>query len=233
MTSELNDLLGLPGDALLEVTKEGLPEMTEPLKDQAYQEARLNNGELRAARGTLEKSLHAVRAAKYEYIPDVTIYAKHAYQNGAAFLEDQIGILGVELSWNIFDWGKRKGEVGQRLAQRSQAEENLSRIDKRIGIEIDKALRKLERSKKMVDVTREALSLSSENVRLSENRLRAGTVTAAKHAEAVATLKKAEMEELQASLTYRLALVEIDQIRGVLVSSRQGDEQERNRHDVQ
>jgi multidrug efflux pump subunit AcrB/outer membrane protein TolC len=220
LTSDLDDLLGLPSDALLEVSETGLPELTEPLKDQAYDQARAGNGELRAAREALEKSRHAVRAAKYEYIPDVTLFAKHGYQDGAAFLEKNIGVFGVELTWNIFDWGKRKGEVGQRVAQQSQAEENLARIDKRIGIEIDKVYRKLERSKKMMDVAGEALSLCRENARLSENRLKAETVTAATHAETVAALKKAEMEALQASLEYRLAQAEIYKTIGLLASSK-------------
>jgi outer membrane protein TolC len=220
VTSEFNDLLGLPSDTILEVSEAGLPELTELAKDQAYEEARARNGELRAARETVEKSRHAVRAAKYEYIPDVTIFAKHGYQDGAPFLKDNIGILGAELTWNIFDWGKRKGEIGQRVAQQSQAEENLARTDKRIGIDIDKAYRKLERSEQMMEVAREALSLTKENARLSENGLKAGTVTAAKHAEAVAALKKAEMDELQASLQYRLAGAELARIRGVLASSR-------------
>ena len=220
VTSDLDDLLGLPGDAILEVTEAGLPELTEPLKDQSYDEARARNGELLAARETLEKSRHAVRAAKYEYIPDVTIFAKHGYQDGAPFVEKNVGIFGAELTWNIFDWGKRKGEIGQRVAQQSQAEENLARIDKRLGIEIDKAYRKLERSKQMMDVAREALSLCRENARISENGLKAGTVTAARHAETVAALRKAEMDELQASLEYRLAGDDLDRIRGVLAANR-------------
>jgi multidrug efflux pump subunit AcrB/outer membrane protein TolC len=220
VTSELNDLLGLPSDTILDVTETGLPELTELAKDQSYDEARARNGELRAARGTVEKSRHAVRAARYEYIPDVTIFAKHGYQDGAPFLKDNVGIFGAELTWNIFDWGKRKGEIGQRVAQQSQAEENLARTDKRIGIEIDKVYRKLERSKQMVDVAREALSLSKESARLSENGIKAGTVTTAKHAEAVAALRKAEMDELQASLEYRLAGAELERIRGVLAANR-------------
>ncbi len=220
VTSELNDLLGLPSDAVLEVTEAGLPELTELAKDQSYAEARTRNGELLAARETVEKSRHAVRAARYEYIPDVTIFAKHGFQDGAPFVEKNIGMFGVELSWNIFDWGKRSGEIGQRIAQQSQAVENLARIDKKLGIEIDKAYRKLERSKQMVDVAHEAISLSRENVRLSENGIKAGTVTTAKHAEAVAALKKAEMEELQASLQYRLARTELDRIMGVLAANR-------------
>ena len=220
VTSDLDDLLGLPGDAILEVTEAGLPELTEPLKDRSYDEARARNGELLAAHETVEKSRHAVRAAKYEYIPDVTVFAKYGYQDGAPFMEKNVGIFGAELTWNIFDWGKRKGEIGQRVAQQSQAEENLARIDKRLGIEIDKAYRKLERSKQMVDVAREALALYQENARLSENGLKAGTVTAAKHAETVAALRKAEMDELQASLEQRLAGADLDRIRGVLASSR-------------
>jgi outer membrane protein TolC len=219
VTSELNDLLGLPSDDLLEVTETGLTELSEPLKDQAYEQARAGNGELIAARQAAEKSRHAVRAARYEYIPDVTIFARHGYQDGAAFLENNIGIFGVELTWNIFDWGKRKGDVGQRIAQQWQAEENLARIDKRIGIEIDEVYRKLERSKKMMDVAREVLSLCQENARLSENGLKAGTVKAAKHAETVAALKKAEMEALQASLESRLALAELEKTIGLLAPS--------------
>lgn len=220
VTSELNDLLGLSSDTILEVTEAGLTKLTEFEKDQSYQEARIRNGELLAARETLEKSHHAVRAAKYEYIPDLTIYAKHGYQDGAPFTEKNVGIFGLELTWNIFDWGKRKGDIGQRVAQQSQAKENLARIDKRIGVEIDKVYRKLERSKQMVDVAREALSLSKENVRLSENGIKAGTVTSAKHAEAVAALKKAEMEELQALLGYRLAGDELERITGALATNR-------------
>jgi len=220
LTSELNDLLGLPSDALLEVTEEGLPELEEPAKEQAYEEARARNGELLAARQSVEKSRHAVKAARYDYIPDLTIFARHGYQDGAAFLQRNVGIFGAELTWNIFDWGKRKGEIGQRVAQQSQAQENLARLDKRIGIDLDKAYRKLYRSKEMVAVAREALSLRRENARLSENRLKAGTVTAAGHAETVAALRKAEMEESQAALGYRLAQAEVDRITGALAANR-------------
>jgi len=219
VTAELNDVLGLPSDTALAVTELGLPEATEPLKEEVHEQARDKNGELLAARKTLEKARHALQAAKDEYIPDVTLFAKHGYQDGAAFLDDNVGIVGVELSWNIFDWGKRKGEIGQRKAQQLQANLNLARIDKRIGIEIDKVYRKLERSAQMIDVAREALSLRLENARLDEKRFKAGTINATKHAETIAALKKAEMEDLKVSLLYRLTLTELDQIRGVLASN--------------
>ena len=218
VTADLNDLLGLPSDDVLEVSEVGLPPVIDPPKEQAHIEARANNGELLAARETVEKARHAVRAAKYDFIPDVTVFAKHGYQNGAAFLKDQVRVLGIEVNWNIFDWGKRRGEVGQRAAQLAQAQENASRIDKRIAIDLDKAYRKLERAKQMMEAAREALFYDTENARLSGNGLKVGTVTLARHAESVAALRKAEMMDLQASLAYRLAAAELDQIRGVLAA---------------
>ena len=116
VTSELNDLLGLPSDTILDVTEAGLPELTELAKDQSYEEARARNGELLAARETLEKSRHAVRAARYEYIPDVTIFAKHGYQDGAPFVDKNVGIFGAEVDLEHLRLGEAEG--GNRPAGR-------------------------------------------------------------------------------------------------------------------
>ena len=89
-----------------------------------------------------------------------------------------------------------------------------------MSVEIDKVYRKLERTKRMVEVAREAVALSRETVRLSENRVKVGAVTDARQSEAVAAMKKAEMEELHASLEYRLTRIELDRITGTLASGR-------------
>lgn len=216
LTAELDDLLGFPSNFPFKVTGNDLPVLAVPPKEQSYEEARSRNPELLVARETVEKSHHAVSAARDEYIPDISLFARHIYQDGTSFLKNNIGVVGAEMTWNIFDWGKRKGEVGQRSAQLVQAEENLARIEKHIKVELDEGYRKLEQTKTMVNVASEVLLLRRENARLSENSLKAGTVTAAKHAETVAALKKAEMEALQASLEYSLALVELNKTIGLL-----------------
>jgi multidrug efflux pump subunit AcrB/outer membrane protein TolC len=221
LTSEFNDLMGLPLDAPVEVTEAGLPDPPLPTREESMRTARPNNPELAAARETVEKSRSAVRAARYEYIPDVTLFARHVFQDGSAFLPHNVGAFGAMFSWNIFDWGKRDAQIGERKAQLFQAETNLARLDDRVPVEIDKAYRKLERTQRMVEVAREAVALSRENARLSENRLKAGAVTDARHSEAVAAMKKTESEELQASLDYRLTRMELDRITGTLASGRQ------------
>jgi outer membrane protein TolC len=119
------------------------------------------------------------------------------------------------MTWNVFDWGKRKGVVGERAAQLTQAEENLRRITDRIAVDVEKAYRKLERTQMMVDVAQEALALRKEGDRISRDQLKAGLTSDAKKAEAFAATRGAEVDELQARLSYELALAEIARITGL------------------
>lgn len=214
LTSEMDELLGLPAGLELELSDVAPPPSSIQSREYYMQEALSRNPELEAAKDAVEKSRYAVRAAYREYIPDVSLYAMHTYQHGAPFLTDNIGTFGILMSWNIWDWGKRRGVVGQREAQFTQAEENLQRLKDRIGVETDKAYRKLERTKSMVDVAREALALRRERERLSGNQLKAAVISYAKHAEAIAATKKAESDELQALLGFELAIAELNRVAG-------------------
>ncbi|HET6421593.1 MAG TPA: efflux RND transporter permease subunit [Geobacteraceae bacterium] len=216
LTSEMNDLLGLPLDTelVLAEIEDALPA---PQPFQKYlQDTLSRNPELQAAKESVAKAGHAVKAARDEYIPDISLFARHLYQNGAPFVSDNIGVFGAQMTWNIFDWGNRRGVVGERKSQLAQAEENVKRIEERLNVEITKAYRKLEQTRTLVDVTSEALELQRENQRLSADRLKAGTITAAGYAESVAAVSKAESDDLQAKLGYRLALADVDRISGGL-----------------
>jgi len=214
LTSELDELLGLPTDTELELSDVSPSASSVESREHYVQEALSKNPELQAAKDAVEKARGGVRAAYDEYIPDVSLFAAHTYQNGAPFLTDNVGTFGIMMSWNLWDWGKRSGVVGQRRAQLTQAEENLQRLKDRITVETDKAYRKIERTKSMVDVAREALALRRERQRLSANQLKAATTSYAKHAETVAAVKKAESDELQALLGYELARAELNRIAG-------------------
>jgi len=138
----------------------------------------------------------------------------YTYQDGVPFLDHNIGTVGVKMTWNIFDWGKRRAVVAQRREQLTQANENLNRLRTRIEVEVDKAYRKLEQTKNLIGVTRESLTLEKENLRLKGNQRKAGTATEAQFATAVAAVKKAEYEDLQALLGYSLAVADLKRIIG-------------------
>jgi multidrug efflux pump subunit AcrB/outer membrane protein TolC len=214
LNAEMDDLLGLPLDTELELAEAGTPP-GERLTREQYLAAALNhNPELQAAKETVSKARSAVMAAQYEYIPDVGAFARETYQSGVPFLTHNFGTFGLQMTWNVFDWGKRKGVVGEREAQLTQAEENLRRITDRITVDVEKACRKLERTQMMVDVAQEAVALRKEADRISADQLKAGLTSDAKNAEAVAATRGAEVDELQARLSYELALAEIARLTG-------------------
>lgn len=214
LTAELDELLGLPLDTELNLAAVSPSTSRAENREYYLQEALARNPELEAAKATVVKARRAVSAAYDEYLPDVSLFAAHTYQEGAPFLTNNVGTFGIMMSWNIWDWGKRRGVVGQRKAQLTQAEENLQRLKDRITVETDKAYRKLERTQGMVAVAREALALRRERQRLSGNQLKAATISYAKYAETVAAFKKAEADELQALLGYELARAELNRLAG-------------------
>ena len=176
------------------------------------QEALEKNPEIKAARESVNKAQSGVKAAQLDYIPDISVFGRYTYQDGVPFLTHNIGIFGVKMTWDIFDWGKKRDVVAQRKEQLTQANENLHRVKKRIEVEVDKAYRKLEQTKRLIDVARESLVLQKENLRLKSDGMKAGTATEAQYATAVASVKKAEYEELQALLGYYLAVADLKRI---------------------
>ncbi|RQW84645.1 MAG: hypothetical protein EHM79_13515 [Geobacter sp.] len=216
LISELNDLLGLPvnTELVLAEIEETFP-APQPLQKYLL-DALSRNPELQAAKESVAKAGHAATAARDDYIPEISLFARHIYQDGAPFVASNIGMFGAQMTWDIFDWGNRRSVVGQRKSQLAQAEENMKRIEQRLNLEITKACRKLQQTGTLMDVTAEALKLHRENLRLSSDRLKAGTITAVQYAEALTAVSKAEVDDLQAQLGYRLTLAEVDRISGGL-----------------
>jgi outer membrane protein TolC len=212
LNSEFSDLLGLPLDTEIDPVDPPPPEPPANTRETYVQEALEKNPEIKAARESLEKARSGVKAAQLDYVPDITAFGRHIYQDGVPFLTNNIGIFGVKMTWDIFDWGKRRSVAAQRREQLTQANENLHRVKKRIEVEVDKAYRKLEQTKRLIDVARESLALQRENLRLKKDGIRSGTATEAQYATAVASMKKAEYEELQALLGYYLAVADLRRI---------------------
>ena len=215
LTAEMNSLLGLPLDMELELATVGISTAGPVAREQYLGLALAQNPDVRAAKETVAKARAGLSAARYEYIPDIGAFARHTYQHGVPFLSHSFGTAGLQMTWNIFDWGKRKGVVGQRDALLVQAEENLHRVTDRVSVDVGKAYRKLERTELMISVATEALALRRESQRLSGDQLKAGVISEARNTQAVAATRQAELEELQARLAHELALAEVRRVAGI------------------
>jgi len=155
-----------------------------------------------------------VIAAKSAYIPDITAYARHSYQDGVPFLVRNFGTFGVNLTWDVFDFGKRRAAVREREAQLAQSEENLQRLKDEVAVAIERSYNKIQRTGNLVQVANEVVKLRHEGERLAGNQLTQGVILASERRQATAATYKAEADYLQANLGHLLAWAELEQAVG-------------------
>jgi outer membrane protein TolC len=212
--TELNDLLGLPLDTELDLDP-GVPTNFEGVPKIEYLKiAWAENPEILAAEEMVRKARAGMAAARTAYIPDVTAFARHSYQDGVPFLVHNFGTFGVSLNYDVFDFGKRRAAVRERAVQLAEAEQNLERLKEGVAVSIERSYNKVERTRSMVSVASEMAKLRQESERLATNQLAQGVVQVSERRQATAANYKAQADLLQSSLGYLLARAELEQAVG-------------------
>jgi len=215
LTTQFNDLLGLPLATKLELDPGVKTDVVLPAKQECLRMAWAENPEIRSAEETVRKASAGVSAARTKFIPDVTAFARYSYQNGVPFLVHNFGTFGVNLSYDIFDFGRRQAEVRQQQTQLSEAEENLERLKDEVAVHLEQVYNKLQRTRNMVEVAEQLVALRTEGERLASNQFRHGVVLVSEQRKAGAEVYKAQADLLQANLAYVLARAELDRTIGV------------------
>ena len=214
LTTQLNDALGLPLNTRLDLEPDVNTAFDVPARDEALRIALRDNPELQEAIQKVAKARAAAGAAKAEYIPDVTGFARYSYQNGVPFVDHNFGTFGVRFSYQLFDAGKRRSLVRERRDEVSEAEENLARVKDEIGVRITTIYNRLETTRTMIDVAKESLAAHQESARLTENQFKEGVSLASQRDAAHAQETKAQAGLLEASLDYLLSRDELDRVLG-------------------
>jgi outer membrane protein TolC len=214
LTAELDDLIDQPQGTVLELAPFVPRTAALPSEAALLEEAVQANPELDSAAATTEKSRSALRAAKADYIPELTAYVTTGHEEGVPFINQNASAVGLTLSWKLFDGGRKAGVVQERSALVNQASENQHRLRQRVEIDLGKLMRKVETSRLQADVAEEACALRTEEARLADNQLRAGTISQAQQAGTAAAARAAQADLLAARLGLDLAYAELDQLLG-------------------
>jgi len=214
LTIQLNDVLGLPLNTKLVLDPNVDVALDLPPREESLKTAVNDNPEIKEAVQALAKARAAHAAAKAEYIPDVTAFARHSYQNGVPFVDRNFGTFGIHLSYDIFDAGKRRALIRERRDEISAAEENLQRVKDEVEVRINMIYNRLEVARAMVEVRQEYLAARQESARLSEDQFKQGIVLVSQRDASRAQAIKARAGLLDASLNYLLARDDLDRALG-------------------
>jgi outer membrane protein TolC len=210
---QLDDVLGLPLDTKLILDPDVAFDL--PLREESLQTALNDNPEIKEAAQTLAKAQAAHSAAKAEYIPDLTAFARYSYQNGLPFFNRNFGTFGIHLTYDVFDAGKRKAQVRERHDEVAEAEENLQHIKDEVEVHVKMIYNRIETARAMVEVRKEYLAAREENARLSEDQFKQGITLASQRDASRAQAMKARAGLLDASLAYLLARDDLTRALGI------------------
>ncbi len=202
LTMELNDVLGLPVNTQLELDRT-VPEVQEPCRrDECVSTALASHPEILAAKAEVEKASAGVRLSKADYFPDVSAIARYSYQDNVPFLARNFGTFGAELTYDLFDGGRRKAKLGESNAGLGEARENLARITDEVERKVETAANKLARTREMVEVSQEILTLRTESSRVTAQQLERGEALPSQADAAIAQEFDAKTMLLRSQLEY-------------------------------
>jgi len=203
---KLNDLIGLPLTAQLELDT-AIVEFNETCRrKECVATATASHPEIRAARAEVEKAEAAVRLAKTDiWVPDVEAFARYSYSNNVPFLARNFGTFGIHFGFDVFDSGRKKALLRGNEAQLSQAKEKLTKLTDEVELAVETAYNKLDRTQQMLKVSEEVVALRSESNRVLQQKLLRGaalksqaeTATAQEY-DATALLLQSRLDYLQA-----------------------------------
>jgi outer membrane protein TolC len=214
LTMQLDDAVGLPLTTPLELdaTVREVGDTCE--REECLRVAFESHPEMAEARAEIERASAAVRLAKRQYVPDLEAFARYSYQDNVPFLARNFGTFGLHFGYDLFDGGRKRAAVGEHKAQLAQAEENFARIKEEIQLRVETAYNKLERTREMVKVSEELLSLRTESRRVSAQQLQEGVALRSQADAAAAHELDAKTLLLESQLEYMQARDEMTEAMG-------------------
>lgn len=202
LTIQFNDAIGLPLTTALALDPAVHQVENTCERDQCLQVALQSHPEIAEARAKVEEASAAVRVAKRQYIPDVEAFARYSYQDNVPFLVHNFGTFGMHLGYDLFDGGKRNAEIAERKAQLAKAEEDLARVKEEVEVRVQTAYNNVERTRQMVKVSEELLTVRTEAHRVSMQQLQQGSALRSQADSAEANEMQAKTLLLQSQLEY-------------------------------
>ncbi len=108
----------------------------------------------------------------------------------------------MHFGYEMFDGGKRNAEIGERKSQLAQAEENLARMKDEVELRIQTVYNKRERTREMLKVSEELLTLRTEVHRVAVQQLQEGAALPSQVNGAAAQELYAKTALLQSQLDF-------------------------------
>ena len=126
--------------------------------------------DVREARLTLERAEFDRRIARAERLPEVSLALSYTSNFNIDLLPANMASVGVQVTWEPFDWGRRSRELAIKTHSVQQAKLGVRDAEDRSVLEVNSRLRTLTETRARLNVTRLAQTAAKERLRVTTNQ---------------------------------------------------------------
>ena len=149
-----------------------VPEMTEFETDlsAAQAQALRQRPEVNRAQLQIKHAEYDYKIKRAEYIPDLNLVVNYFSPITSEVLPRNIAFVGLQLSWEYYDWGRKSNEMAARSKSIEQAKTSSSDLQSQVLLEVNSAYRKLQESRAALRVSQLAQETQQEMLRVAMNK---------------------------------------------------------------
>jgi outer membrane protein TolC len=181
----------------------------------ARERALAHRPEIREAKLRVEQAKLDKRIKKSEFIPDVSLTVNYAttfsYSN---FVPRSLSGVGIQVDWEVFDWGRRKHEVADKEKSITQANNSLQDTESQVLMEVNARFRQMQETRQMLRVVKLAQTQARANVQLVTYKYRLDAVLLKDVLQAQTVLANSDYDYQKALLAFWTAKADFEKAIG-------------------
>ena len=158
-----------------------------------------NRPEIRQARLKEKQAEVDRRIAKAEYIPDLSLSVRYQGLDNVRVLPANVATAGFYLSWEPFDWGRRRNNGAEKAKEVTQARNGTQETEAQIAVEVGSKYRKWQETALLLKAARVEHEAAGEQFRVTTNKYR-------EQAALVKDVLQAQAQNTQTEFQYQQAL---------------------------
>jgi len=210
----LNHLLGRDLDTPFRVDPMPEEDATDLSLANARDKASQQRPELRQAVLKEKLAEYDRRIAKADYIPDLSLSVRYQGLNNVKVLPTNVGVAGFSLTWEPFDWGRRRNNIAEKSKTVEQARNGLRETESQIAVEVGAKYRKWQQAFLLLKATRTGHEAAAEQFRTTSNKYKEQAALVRDVLQAQAQSTETEFQYQQALSSYWSALADLRRAMG-------------------
>ncbi|MDQ3018962.1 MAG: TolC family protein [Bacteroidota bacterium] len=178
-------------------------------------EALNNRIELKSLDYRIKSARENISIIKSAYYPLVSLFSNYYYQNPNLRIQPPVNEfnstwdVGVNLSWDVWNWGSTSAQVRQAEQTFVQGKLNFEQLKESIELEVNQNYLNVIYLKERIDVSNIAIEQAKDNYKVTKEKYNVQLATSTEIVDAETALFQAETNYTNAIVDYRIALIKL------------------------